>query len=250
LRKPAYRSHVTFLILPALDVWRGRLAVATAEGPRSIEAFGGDPGAAARAAVGAGARALHLVDLDLAYGGPRGLDVAAIRAVAPDATLQVSGAIGDAAIGRAYLDAGADRYVLGSSALADDRRTLLVLRDAGPAVVVGLEVEDGRIRARSAGREKEADGLDLMSTVGWLHAAGAAAFLVTSIDRVGGLGGPDVALVRRVARAGRPTYAAGGIRSLEDLRALRNAGAAGAVVGTAALEGRIDLAEAFAWTEA
>jgi len=241
---------VTFLILPALDIWRGRLAVATAEGPGSIEAFGGDPIAAARAAAVAGAKALHLVDLDLAYEGTRGLDVAAIRAVAPDATLQVSAAIGDAAIGRAYLDAGADRYVLGSSALADDRRTLLVLHDAGQAVVVGLEVEDGRIRARRAGRGNEADGLDLMSTVGWLHAAGAPAFLVTSIDRVGGLGGPDVHLVRRVARAGRPTYAAGGIRSLEDLRALRDVGAAGAVVGTAALEGRFDLARAFAWAEA
>ena len=238
---------MTFLILPALDVWHGRLAVATAEGPSPVDAFGGDPVEAARAAVAAGARALHLVDLDLAYGGVLGLDVAAIRAGASDATLQVSGAIGDAAIGRAYLDAGADRYVLGSSALADDRRTLLVLQDAGPAVVVGLEVEDGRIRARGAGCGNEADGLDLMSTVGWLHAAGASAFLVTSIDRVGGLGGPDVDLVRRVARAGRPTYAAGGIRSLEDLRHLRDVGAAGAVVGTAALEGRFDLARAFAW---
>ena len=57
-------------------------------------------------------------------------------------------------------------------------------------------------------------------------------------------------LVRRVARGGRPTYGAGGIRSLEDLRALRDAGAAGAVVGTAALEGQIDLARAFAWAEA
>jgi phosphoribosylformimino-5-aminoimidazole carboxamide ribonucleotide (ProFAR) isomerase len=240
---------VTFLILPALDVWRGRLAVATAGGPRSIEAFGGDPVVAARAAVVAGARALHLVDLDLAYEGTLGLDVAAIRAVAPDATLQVSGAIGDAEIGRAFLDAGADRYVLGSSALADDRRTLLALRDAGAAVVVGLEVEDGRIRARGAGGN-EADGLDLMSTVGWLNAAGAPAFLVTSIDRVGGLAGPDVDLVRRVARAGRPTYAAGGIRSLEDLGHLRDVGAAGAVVGTAALEGRFDVARAFAWAEA
>ena len=240
---------MTFLILPALDVWRGRLAVATAEGPRSIEAFGGDPVVAARAAVVAGARALHLVDLDLAYEGTLGLDVAAIRAVAPDATLQVSGAIGDEQIGRAFLDAGADRYVLGSSALADDRRTLLALRDAGAAVVMGLEVEDGRIRARGAGGN-EAGGLDLMSTVGWLNAAGAPAFLVTSIDRVGGLAGPDVDLVRRVARAGRPTYAAGGIRSLEDLRHLRDVGVAGAVVGTAALEGRFDVARAFAWAEA
>jgi phosphoribosylformimino-5-aminoimidazole carboxamide ribotide isomerase len=241
---------VTFLILPALDVWHGRLALATTEGPRAAEAFDGDPVAAARAAVAAGARALHLVDLDLAYGEIRGLDVAAIRTVAPDATLQVSGGIADAATGRIYLDAGADRFVLGSSALDDERGTLLALRDAGPALVVGLEVGDGRIRARGAGRVEDTEGLDLMSTLGWLHAAGAPAFLVTSIDRVGGLGGPDLDLVGRVSHAGRPTYAAGGVRSLDDLRALRAAGAVGAVVGRAALEARMDLVEALAWAEA
>jgi phosphoribosylformimino-5-aminoimidazole carboxamide ribonucleotide (ProFAR) isomerase len=241
---------VTFLILPALDVWHGRLAVATSEGVAPADAFDGDPVAAARASVAAGARALHLVDLDLAYARMRGLDVAAIRAVAPDATLQVSGGIGDAATGQAYLDAGADRFVLGSSALADDTGTLRVLRDAGPDVVVGIEVDDGRIRARGAGRVDDPEGLDLMSTLGWLQAAGAPAFLVTSVGRVGGLDGPDLDLVRRVARAGRPTYAAGGVRSLDDLRALRAAGAAGAVVGRAALEGRIDLVEALAWAEA
>jgi phosphoribosylformimino-5-aminoimidazole carboxamide ribotide isomerase len=89
-----------------------------------------------------------------------------------------------------------------------------------------------------------------MTTVGWLAAAGVPAFLVTATGRVGGLDGPDLRLVRRVARAGRPTLAAGGIRSLEDLRALRDAGAAGAVVGRAALEGRLDLAETLAWAVA
>ena len=241
---------MAFSILPALDVWQGRLAVARSEGIAPVDAFDGDPVAAARAAVAAGARALHLVDLDLAFGGMPGLDVAAFRALAPGATLQVSGGIGDAATGRSYLAAGADRFVLGSSALADDRGTLVALRDGGPGVVIGIEVGDGRIRARGAGRADDSDGLDLMSTLGWLHAAGAPAFLVTSIDRVGSLDGPDVDLVRRVARAGRPTFTAGGVRSIDDLRALRAAGAAGAVVGRAALEGRIDLGEALAWAEA
>jgi phosphoribosylformimino-5-aminoimidazole carboxamide ribonucleotide (ProFAR) isomerase len=237
---------VTFSILPALDVWQGRLAVATSDGVAPVDAFDGDPVAAAGAAVALGATALHLVDLDLAFGGSPRLDVAVFRAVAPGAILQVSGGIGDAATGRSYLDAGADRFVLGSSALADDRGTLVALRDAGPRVVVGIEVDGGRIRARGAG-PAASEGLDLMSTLGWLHAAGAPAFLVTSVDRVGGLSGPDIDLVRRVARAGRPTFAAWGVRSIEDLRRLRAVGAAGAVVGRAALEARIDLGEALAW---
>ena len=57
------------MILPALDVSQGRLTVAGAGGPRPVDAFGGDPVAAARALVGSGALALHLVDLDLAFGG-------------------------------------------------------------------------------------------------------------------------------------------------------------------------------------
>lgn len=236
-----------FTILPALDVARGRLAVAGADGMRPVDAFGGDPIAAARALVGEGATALHLVDLDLALVGASGLDVASIRGAAPDAMLQVSGGIVTLDAARSYLAAGADRFVLASAALGDEVGTARIVREAGTTLVVGLEVADGAIRPR-AGSETEA--LDLMSTVGWLHAEGAPAFLVTATARVGGLGGPDVATVRRIARAGSPTFAAGGVRSLEDLRALRDAGAAGAVVGRAALEGRLDLGAALSWAVA
>jgi phosphoribosylformimino-5-aminoimidazole carboxamide ribonucleotide (ProFAR) isomerase len=240
---------VRFSILPALDVFRGRLAIATGGRPRPVDAFGGDPVAAALAMVEAGATALHLVDLDLALDRARGLDVAAIRAVAPAAILQVSGGIADLSAAGPYLADGADRFVLGSVALADEGRTLSTLRKAGPSVVVGLEVVDGSIRPRGAD-PGSADGLDLMNTVGWLHAAGAPAFLVTATGRVGSIEGPDVDLVRRVVRAGRPTFAAGGIGSLDDLRALRDVGAAGAVVGRAVLEGRFALDAALAWAEA
>jgi len=237
-----------FSILPALDVAHGRLVVVGAGGPRPVDAFGGDPVAAARAMADGGATALHLVDVDLAFDGVAGLDVAAIRDVAPGVTLQVSGGIVDLSAAAPYLAAGADRFVLASAALGDEDRTIDTIRGGAAAVVVGLEVDDGRIRRRGA--PAEATGLDLMTTVGWLAAAGVPAFLVTATGRVGGLDGPDLRLVRRVARAGRPTLAAGGIRSLEDLRALRDAGAAGAVVGRAALEGRLDLAETLAWAVA
>jgi phosphoribosylformimino-5-aminoimidazole carboxamide ribonucleotide (ProFAR) isomerase len=83
-----------------------------------------------------------------------------------------------------------------------------------------------------------------VETLGWLVAADAPAFLVTAVARVGSSIGPDVGAVRRVVRAGRPVLAAGGVRSIGDLRDLRAAGASGAVVGRAALEGTLDLAEA------
>jgi phosphoribosylformimino-5-aminoimidazole carboxamide ribonucleotide (ProFAR) isomerase len=239
---------VPFSILPALDVWHGRLVAVGSGGPRPVDAFGGDPVAAARALAGIGATALHLVDVDLALEGRPGLDVAAFRGAAPDATLQVSGGIVDLATARRLLAAGADRFVLASPALRDESGTLEVMSRGGSAAVVGLEVDGDRIRPR--GSEAADEGLDLMSTVGWLAGAGAPSFLVTATSRVGGLEGPDVGVVRRVARAGRPTLAAGGIRSIDDLRALREAGAAGAIVGRAALEGRLELDAALAWAEA
>jgi phosphoribosylformimino-5-aminoimidazole carboxamide ribotide isomerase len=89
-----------------------------------------------------------------------------------------------------------------------------------------------------------------MVTLGWLREAGAAALLVTAVARVGEEAGPDLELIRRMVRAGLPVLAAGGIASLEDLRAIRDAGATGAVVGNAALDGTLDVAAALRWAEA
>lgn len=236
---------MSFTLLPAIDVAEGRLAVYTPEGPTPIAAFGGDPLAAAEAVVAAGARWLHVVDLDRAFRGEAGSLglLGQLKAAYPSVRLQASGGIADATTARETLAAGADRVVLGSGLLADASTTLALLTDLGSRAVVGIEVAQGRIRDRGIGRVD----LDLMATIGWLHAGGATAFLVTAVSRVAALAGPDVDLVARVAQAGTPTFAAGGIARLDDLRALRGAGAAGAVVGKAALEGALDLARALDW---
>lgn len=236
---------MVFTLLPAIDVADGRLGLYTPDGPRPHAAFGGDPVSAAEAYVAAGARWLHVVDMDLAFGDePRNEDVvAAIRASLPEVSLQVSGGIRHVAHARVYLAAGADRFVLASAALVDERAVTELLTREAARLIVGIEVADGRVRARGV---PEVD-LDLMTTLGWLTAAGAPAFLVTDIGRVATMKGPDLALVRRARRAGRPVLAAGGIASLEDLRAVRAAGADGAVVGRAALEGAMSLTDALAW---
>jgi len=142
---------------------------------------------------------------------------------------------------RALLEAGAARVVLGSAALADGARASALISTEG-RLAVGIEVRGDRIRSRG----RDPVDLPLMETLGWVVSAGAAALLVTAVDRVGGRGGPDLDLVRRVVRVGRPVLAAGGIASLQDLRDLRAAGAAGAIVGSAVLEGSLDLSAAIA----
>jgi phosphoribosylformimino-5-aminoimidazole carboxamide ribonucleotide (ProFAR) isomerase len=231
-----------FEVIPAIDVSDGALAVLTRAGPRPVEAFGGEPFAAAEAAVAAGARWLHVVDMDLALRGvARNVEVVAAIASLPVA-VQAAGGVRDAEEVRAFFEAGATRVVLGSAALADERGTTALLSAEGPRLVIGIEVEEERIRSRG----RDPVDLPLLETLGWVVSAGAASLLVTSVDRVGHRGGPDLELVKRVGRAGRPVLAAGGIASIADLLELRAAGAAGAVVGSAALDGSLDLSVAIA----
>jgi phosphoribosylformimino-5-aminoimidazole carboxamide ribonucleotide (ProFAR) isomerase len=236
-----------FALIPAVDLVGGGLGIYTPEGPRPFGAFEGDPLAAADSFVAAGARWLHVVDLDLAYGrSSTNLDVVGtIRRAYPDLKLQCSGGVlDDATVGR-FLAAGASRVVVSSAALADEEAAGAMIARRGQEVIAGLEVDEGRIRARG---HTQVD-LDLMTSVGWLVAAGAHSFLVTGVSRVGTDRGPDVDAVRRVARSGRPTLAAGGIATLDDLKALRQAGAAGAVIGHAMATGSLDLAEALGWAD-
>jgi len=239
---------VPFSLLPAIDLTASGLGVFTSAGPQRLDAFDGDPLRAAAAYVEAGAGWLHVVDMDLAFSGVVA-NIEVVRAIAelPGVRIQASGGIRSWEEVDAFLAAGASRVVVSSAALVDEDVVVEIVARARPGeVLFGIEVDDGRIRARGS----DAVDLELMTTLGWLRAAGAPGFLVTAVGRVGHRGGPDTELVRRVARTGLPTMAAGGIRSLADLIAVRGAGAVGAVVGRAALEGSLDLAAAIAWAAA
>jgi phosphoribosylformimino-5-aminoimidazole carboxamide ribonucleotide (ProFAR) isomerase len=210
-----------------------------------VEAFGGDPLAAVRSFVEAGARWLHVVDMDLAFEGTVGNAeaVVTIREAFPDVAIQVSGGIRTPGAAAAFLSAGAARVVIGSAALGDERGFAEVAAATGGRYLVGIEVADGRIRSRG----REPVDLDLMATLGWLTATGAPGYVVTAVAKVASASGPDDVTVRRVVRSGKPTVAAGGIASIEDLVAVHRVGAVGAVVGRGAVEGSLPLPDALAW---
>jgi phosphoribosylformimino-5-aminoimidazole carboxamide ribonucleotide (ProFAR) isomerase len=227
---------MAFEVIPAIDVAGGRLARATAGGTVPLEAFGGDPLTAARGFVQAGARRLHIVDLDLALTGePRNLDV--LRAVAAlDVPVQASGGIVTEALVDAALGAGASRVVLGSAALADPATVAALVGGRGNALVVAIEADGPRIRPRGIG----ATDLPLWDTLQWLAELQVRRFLFTEVGRVGSLDGPDLDGIWAIAtHTGRPVIASGGVRSLEDIRAIAGLGqpVEGAVVGRAFYEG-------------
>ena len=230
---------MSFEVIPAIDVADGRLVRMSIGGPGVVEAFGGEPLAAAEAYAAAGARWLHVVDVDLAFEGvPRALDV--VRGCARlGVGVQASGGVRDDGEAGWLLDAGAERVVLGSASLADPDRLAASLARLGERAVLGIESEGDRIRPR--GRDAALD-LDLAATIDAIAGLRPPRCLHTSVPRVGQRRGPDLEGLRAVLGAGVPVLAAGGIRSAADLEAVRGAGAEGAVVGRAALEREIDLA--------
>src|SRR5215212_3114881 len=244
---PGYRSRVPFSLLPAIDLTGGRLGVFTSDGPMPLDAYDGDPIAAADAFRDAGARWIHVVDMDLAFTGEaRNLDIVRAIAKLDGVRVQASGGVRTQEHVEALRAAGSGRIVLSSAALGDPAAAEALLVDARPGeMVVAIEVDAGRIRSRGV----DPVDLELMATLGWLRGIGAHSLLVTALARVGTGTGPDVDVIRRVSRSGVETLAAGGIVSLNDLRSVRAAGAVGAVVGRGAIEGSLDLQAAFTWAE-
>jgi phosphoribosylformimino-5-aminoimidazole carboxamide ribonucleotide (ProFAR) isomerase len=228
-------------LLPAIDVAGGRLARFTAQGVEPVAAFGGDPVAAARA----GATRLHVVDVDLAQTG-RPANQEVIRAIARlGVPVQASGGVTSASQVDALLSAGATRVVLGSAALAYRDATRDLMGAMGERLVVAIEAEGPTIRPRGRGGRE----LPLWDTLQWLAELDVARFLFVEVGRVGEMAGPDLDGIWALAtHTGRPVLASGGIRHLEDLRAIAGLGPGveGAVVGRALYEGDLDLATAIA----
>jgi phosphoribosylformimino-5-aminoimidazole carboxamide ribotide isomerase len=245
------RSASRFEILPAIDVRGGRV-VRLEQGAFDRETiFDEDAAAVAGRFRDAGARWVHVVDLDGARTGKRGLrgTLPAIVAAArqgDDApmSVQLAGGLRDAETVASVLSAGVARVVLGTVALEDPRRVEdLVARHGTERIAVALDVRDGL--AVGHGWVPGTPGTPVDDAVARLGDAGVSTFVVTAIDRDGLLGGPDLALLDGAVRATTATViASGGIASLEDLQAVRATGCGGAIIGRALYVGAIDLATA------
>jgi phosphoribosylformimino-5-aminoimidazole carboxamide ribotide isomerase len=204
----------------------------------------------ARRFVAAGCRRLHVVDLAGARAGrPMQLDlvgeiVVAARAEAPSVVVEAGGGLRTAADVEGLLER-ADEALLGTAAIENAG----FLRDCATAhpgrIAVSLDLRDGRPALDGWSRTGEADAIALARR---LLDDGASRLIVTDTARDGTLGGPNLSLLAqlRAALPGAMLVAAGGIGSVDDLRALAGAGCDGAVVGLALLTGAIDPAEALA----
>jgi len=232
------RKH--FTVYPALDVLEGRV-VRLSEGRREqVTVEGGDPVAAAERFVAEGATWLHLVDLDGAFSGEPDLGLVE-RIAAAGVPVQVGGGYRSLDLIAAALAAGAARVLVGTAALDDTFLGTAVERFGG-AIVVAVDARDGLVTVSGWLEDSELRAVELAQRCA---SVGIERLLVTSTGRDGTLAGPDVELLEEVLAVGLPVVAAGGIATLDDLRALRRLGCEGAVTGSALWLGRFSVAEAF-----
>jgi phosphoribosylformimino-5-aminoimidazole carboxamide ribotide isomerase len=234
---------VAFTVIPSIDLRGGRV-VRLREGDYAREtAYAEEPVIVAERFAAAGARWLHVVDLDAARGEPR--QTPAIERVVAEMTgrmsCQIGGGLRDERAVEATLAAGAARVVLGTSAIVDPALVGRLIERHGPdRVVAALDVRDGR--ALGGGWLPGAPDRAVEAALEGLADVGVGLFVVTSIARDGGLGGPDLDLLARVIAADRGrVIASGGISSIAHLEAVRALGCDGAIVGRAIYEGHLDL---------
>jgi len=228
-------------VVPAVDMQDGQV-VQLVGGERGTEKTYGDPVAAAQRWVEAGARTLHLVDLDGAFEGERenadAID-AVIDAVGDDVDVQLGGGIRTADDAVSLLDRGVDRVILGTAAVENPDIVADISRTHPDSVLVSLDAKDGEVVVSGW---TEGTGLDPAEAAQRYADLGAAGILFTDVDVEGQLDGvrtePVEALVESVDI---PVVASGGVATVDDVLALESAGAAAAVVGSALYEGEFTL---------
>lgn len=233
-----------FEVIPAVDVQDGEV-VQLVQGERGTEKRYGEPSEAARRWVEAGARTLHLVDLDGAFEGER-RNAPAVEAVLETVddgiAVQLGGGIRTAEEAIELLDQGIDRVILGTAAIENPEIVREISESHEQSVLVSLDAKDGEVVVSGW---TEGTGLDPAEAAARYEELGAGGILFTNVDVEGQLEGVKTGPVERVAEAvSIPVVASGGVASVADVRALKEAGAGAVVVGSALYEGRFSLEEA------
>jgi phosphoribosylformimino-5-aminoimidazole carboxamide ribotide isomerase len=234
-------------IYPAIDLRRGEVVRLRHGDPRQQTTFAADPVAVARRWAAAGARWLHVVNLDGALGDEDAAVEANLAAVAALARvgprLQFGGGLRSLAGVAHAFELGVARVVLGTMAVTEPHTLAVALAQFGPErIVVGLDARDGRVAIHGWQTDS---GLDVVTLGRQLRAAGVLRVLHTDIGRDGDLSGVNGAASSELAQAtGLAVIASGGVAGPDDVRRLRALpGIEGVIIGRALYEGKIDLAE-------
>ncbi|MGE4369871.1 MAG: 1-(5-phosphoribosyl)-5-[(5-phosphoribosylamino)methylideneamino]imidazole-4-carboxamide isomerase [Burkholderiaceae bacterium] len=236
------------LLIPAIDLQDGRCVRLRQGDLDDATVFSDDPAAMASRWLDAGARRLHLVDLNGAVAGKPKNESAIksiIAAVADDIPVQIGGGIRDLGTIERYLDAGISYVIIGTAAIKDPG----FLRDACSAfpgnIIVGLDARDGKVATDGWSKLTRHDVFDIARK---FEDYGCEAIIYTDIGRDGMLSGVNIeATVKLAQHVSIPIIASGGVTNLKDIEALcavQDEGVEGAILGRSIYEGTIDFTQA------
>ncbi len=233
------------ILLPAIDILGGKAVRLTRGDFDQQTVYDADPVDAARRWVAAGARALHVVDLDGARSGePVNLEHVRRIAAAVDVPVQVGGGLRSIDAVRQVVAAGATRVIIGTAAYSDIDFLDAAVAELRERLIVSVDARRGRVAGAGWTEQTDIPATSVLQTLG---RRGVRRFVYSSIERDGMLTGPDLDEVTEIARTVRGTFIySGGVSSAGDLAALaglRQVNLVGVIVGTALYEGRLQVAE-------
>ncbi len=232
------------LIIPAIDLKDGQCVRLKQGRMEDDTVFSDDPVAMARRWVDAGARRLHLVDLNGAFAGKpvNGDIVRAIALAFPALPIQIGGGIRTLGTVAAYLDAGVQFVIIGTQAIREPAFVRAACQAFPGRIMVGIDAKAGMVAIDGWAEVTAVRAIDLAKQ---FRADGVSAIVYTDIARDGMMQGVNVEETARLARdSGLPVIASGGVTNLDDIRRLKAVaadGIVGAITGRAIYEGTIDL---------
>ena len=228
------------ILYPAIDVLDGR-AVRLLYGKRENVTDYGDPVEFARRWIDAGAKILHVVDLAGAFGEASGIDHILERIARLGVPVQSGGGLRSMEDIHRRFRAGADRVVLGTVCVEHPEILYEAVEKYGSKIVAGIDAKDGMLAVRGWTEIVDKDAFEFGCEA---KALGVTDAVFTDIGRDGALTGVNVADTVKMGETGLNVIASGGIRGIDDLRALKEKGVYGAILGRVIYTGRIDLAAA------
>ncbi len=232
-------------LYPAIDLFEGKVVRLERGDFARSTVYSDSPEDMARKWADQGAAWIHVVDLEGARSGkPANLD--AIRKIrkAVDCSIEMGGGLRDAESVQKILETGIDRAVIGTKAL-DEGFLKQVLQSHGPAIAVGLDVRDGRVRLEGWLTE---GGKTLEEALGWLNNFSLETLIYTDIQKDGMLEGPSLDSFRQVLEQTRSrVILSGGIGKIEDIQkaaSIQHPRFEGIIVGKALYENRFTVRQA------
>jgi phosphoribosylformimino-5-aminoimidazole carboxamide ribotide isomerase len=235
------------LLIPAIDVKDGRCVRLRQGRMDDVTEFSDDPVAMATRWIEAGAKRLHVVDLDGAVVG-RPVNAGVVQAIArkfPAIPIQIGGGIRDEDSVQAYLEAGVQYVIIGTKAISAPHFVNDLCLEFPGHIIVGLDAKDGKLAIKGWSKLSNHDVIDIAQR---FEQDGVTAIVYTDISRDGMLTGVNIAATVGLARAVNiPIIASGGVTHLDDVKSLcevAEEGIAGVIIGRALYEGSIDLADA------